>query len=288
MSDSEEVKAKKRAGAMKGVAVKKAKKEASMTGTNIVVPEYGLLVMPDGSVFDLVDPKDKDKTISPQEAAAVQTWSEEPEPKPVHVAPTAVSHEHDIMAAVPEERVQVEPPVDVRAVDLAEVAVPLPEVAQEVPEDKAMDLAGWLDHFMSQGRSEATALALAQDKMREQAPQVSVPENQGVATPENPMDEMAPDPQMVAEYKRRMENYVPPVLDRTYEVTLPVRFADFVERAAQIESARRGRLVDGAFVIDLMVRRAKTTDQDYLAVMDAAAGTGLANTFSPAAGQWQQ
>jgi hypothetical protein len=50
---------------------------------------------------------------------------------------------------------------------------------------------------------------------------------------------LGPDLEIVARHKALLANYVPPVLEVTYEVTLPRNRADYVERWAAYETAVR-------------------------------------------------
>lgn len=50
---------------------------------------------------------------------------------------------------------------------------------------------------------------------------------------------LGPDPEIVARHQALLKDYVRPVLEKTYEVTLPRNRADYVERWAAYETAVR-------------------------------------------------
>lgn len=50
---------------------------------------------------------------------------------------------------------------------------------------------------------------------------------------------LGPDPEVVARHQEMLKDYKRPVLEKTYEVTLPARRADYIERWAAYETAVR-------------------------------------------------
>lgn len=114
---------------------------------------------------------------------------------------------------------------------------------------------------------------------------------EGRGTPGSQIEQMGPDPEAVAAYQAKMVDYVPPVLEKTYEVTLQVRHAEYVHLFAAWYSQQRGVEIAMEKMIEIMVRehyRDHAGDRDFLmAARDGRAlATGAADDFNPAAGQW--
>lgn len=94
-----------------------------------------------------------------------------------------------------------------------------------------------------------------------------------------------PHPDLVKAYNERMKTYVPPVLEVTYDaVTIPKRFADWLQRKAYWESIRRDREVTPKEMIALIVRLAWKEDEDRLFLQTGK--TGRKQAFDPKSGAW--
>lgn len=71
------------------------------------------------------------------------------------------------------------------------------------------------------------------------------------------------DPELVRRHQEFLKTYVPPVLEKQFEVTLPTRMADYVQQWAAIESyKRKGERISPEKAIELIVRRYWQNDPD--------------------------
>jgi len=147
-------------------------------------------------------------------------------------------------------------------------------------EEKPATLIDLITGYKAAGLSDEDALHMAQRKLGV-APQ-------GIDERMAAQDAKAngPDPAMVEAYNRRMSGYTPPKLDETYEVTIPVRFADWVKRFAAWESVKRGRQVGVEEAVAMMVREHWHFHSEDRAMLQGAK-TGPAGKFNPVSGRYE-
>lgn len=147
-------------------------------------------------------------------------------------------------------------------------------------EDKTATLIDLITGYKAAGLSDEDALHMAQRKLGVA--------QQGVGERMADQDARAngPDPAMVEAYNRRMAGYTPPRLDETYEVTIPMRFADWVKRFAAWESVKRGRKVEAEEAVAMMVREHWHFHSEDRAMLQGAK-TGPAGSFNPVSGRYE-
>lgn len=75
---------------------------------------------------------------------------------------------------------------------------------------------------------------------------------------------LGPDQELVARHQAFLATYKPPVLEKEYEVILPTRVADYVERWAGLESSKRPNSdpITPEKAIELIIRRYWQNDPD--------------------------
>lgn len=245
-------------GANKSGAFRTARKKARDSGVPVYVEEYDHTIMPDGTGH-------------------------------------AGSHDKPVVETVAGPRATKEPVVTVGGPpapavqehgDLGDETIPPLQPGDMGYGDDPSSLLGWANHFVGLGLDEDDAMVMAARKMPGTIP---MPQMGGGATVQGtPGDAETnrPDQHLIDVYNERMKGYVEPVLDRTYEVTLPVRFADYIDRRAAWESGVRRREVEPAEMIALICRHAKANDQDYSILMHPNAGTGNPVDFNPSTGTY--
>jgi len=88
----------------------------------------------------------------------------------------------------------------------------------------------------------------------------------GTAAPQNAHqrqdNNLGRDEEVVRRHQEFLATYKPQVLEKTYEVTLDKRRADYVEQWAGWQSAIRGEPISPERAIDLMIRRLWQLDPD--------------------------
>ncbi|MDJ0950938.1 MAG: hypothetical protein QNJ94_18660 [Alphaproteobacteria bacterium] len=268
-------------GARKGAALRAAKKAAAQFNQEIDVAEFGVRVHPDGSTSELIPrrlpsapPRDAEPDNLTKALAAVADHNgDEADNEPVPMR---------------QQLQQVEEKAARRAADVIEAGT------------RGMGVLELALQYQRQGLPEADALLLAQTKLGASLPVSSKPyEKVGsqLPTPATPgsSEELGPDPQMVAEYHRRMETYVPPKLTGKltvevdgdiYTCEVPVRFLDYLQVVATWEGTkRRRRDWNPAQMLELILRRAKAADQEA-AIRLHGGGTGPKNLWNPEQGAW--
>jgi hypothetical protein len=148
------------------------------------------------------------------------------------------------------------------------------------PDDAPPTMMDEMAKYKEMGLSDAEAWTLLNAKYGGQDTTPAAPV--GVEQKMVNQEQQGPDPAMIAAYEERMKTYVAPVLDETFQVTMPVRFADKVRRKAISETIKRGREMDPADCIQYLIRQYFLTDYDTL--IAAAGATGPAAAFNPQTG----
>lgn len=276
MTNSEEMSPQK-AGAIKGAALRAAKKQAADTDQVVDLPQYGARIYPDGTREEIP----VEGTFE-HEPNTNRTYEHEPEPH--HDEVLGKAHPPD---AIDETGDYIDP--------VAARAAPT-------------TLLGWANHYAAMGLDDEEAFVLANKKMGiPAAPEPKIvlggdavpmptPGAPGGARTASSPEELGPDPEMVKEYERRMADYVEPVLHGIVTIEIegrgrwqaecPVRFLDYLLRKAQWESAKRRREMNPADCCQWLIRQAKQLDQEAALLMNPSAATGPQASFNASAGGW--
>ncbi len=261
MSKSE---ARANAGRM-GAAVREAKKEAAKYGNEVFLTEFGRLIKPDGEVVEMTADEYTEYCEAPKDAepenaidAAEIEW------------PVAKVEYEEATAPDSDFTVTIEPNDIVKVVDDPD------------------SVLGWANHYKAMGLSDDEAMTLANRKMGATQSAEDQRREKGIEQWVKDNEATGPDPAVVAAYKERMKNYVPPKLDEKFEVTLPTRFADWVKRVAQWESALRRQEVSTGRALEIIVREHwHSHGSDRAILMGQSGGTGPTSTFNPITGNFE-
>ncbi len=166
------------------------------------------------------------------------------------------------------------------------------DVAAVVLPNTLLGRANW--YVKHHGLSETDALTMAQVQLGAVATHPTIP---GAPLTPGDGEELGPDLTMVAAYKKRMEDYVPPKLEVEIRIEnpdgddwvfdMPVRFLDYLLRSAKWESIKRRRDINPANRLQQILREYRRDDQEVRLLMAPGAASGPAGTFNPAAGRWE-
>ncbi len=153
-----------------------------------------------------------------------------------------------------------------------------------------------LNKLLGQGLSEDDALTLINAKRGTVATGAGMAPPRGPNQPATPGEgeRFGPDPIIVAKYEEMMKTYVPPRTDLTitvenpdgedFQARIPIRYLDYLTKAAMLETAKRRRPVNLADFVQMIVRRFKATDTDAAILLGTIGGSGPADTFNPNTG----
>ncbi len=270
----------------KGGAVRRARKQAQAEGVTVHDQEFGFLAMPDGTITEI------------GQVALVGATESKRETHPATEA-AELTNEPDVDAGgkltkPPEELGEPEPDPDADvtfrddAPDAVEVEQPNTDTGIFRP-----TLIEQLQTYQEQGLSEQDALTLINAKQgMKQAP----PRGPEQAATASQGEELGPDKALVAAYNKKMLNYVEPKLELKltlenpdgddFTAIMPIRYLDYLNRAATLETVKRRREVNIADFIQMIVRRYKANDPDTALLMNTLGGTGPADTFNQQTGQY--
>ena len=253
MSDNTKRKLTPQEQGRKGAAMREAKKQAIETGTWVELPDWGISFSPAG---------DKIEGLVKSEAIAMPVGE-----------PTLTLMAEPDLAKVDEGAHMA----DGGRIDPVLAAVDNTPAGSKVAAVQTLVAAGWSE-------DDAMQAVMAKGNVAQPAVQPEMPAH--VAADQGSVEAIRAE--QLERYQERMRDYVPPVLDETFEVTMPVKFADYVRKWAAMESVRRRREVTPADGIQMMIRRFWKDDPERHLYEHLQSGTasGPADKFDPTTGAY--
>lgn len=235
-------------------AINKAKKQAAESGQIVILEAFGISVNPDGTSNSVV-PQTPDPDFEEVEEAR-------PDPMDRTIPALEQTHRRVWNDKGDPELVPVDLPAPKSKLDAVQALI-----AAGMSEDAAFAMVGGVGAPVPTAGAHGVSLDAKLDHAALEREQV----------------------EQQAAYQARMANYTEPVLDKKFTVTLKMKFADYVQKWAAMETVRRRREVTEDDAIQMMVRRFWQNDAER-ALLDqlnsGGATAGPADNFDPTTGQY--
>lgn len=246
-------------------AIESAQRNAAAIQGAVFVPEYDLIVEADGTVKNF-------SAALPDKSNPAPVPSEAPDPDDEFDPDSLGLDDDDDRGEQGDDGLDDDPDPVQNPVETG---------------DNPADIVSMVAEYKALGLSDADALTLAQKRLAETSPAAPAPEETPPALRqvERQAERDGPDPALVHAYKEKMKNYTPPVLEKTYTVVVPARFAIWIDQWAAWQAAQRRRPVSESDVIQMMIREHWKDKSQERALLQGTA-TGPASRFDPTTGNY--